>query len=289
MQLSEIQKTFAGAMFEPIEAIENPSEKLASIFTQDELSLYQRLNIYRFHIIHSLTDVLSMTFPLVRKLTGEDFLRSTCKDYVMGNPPKEACLEWYGKELGNFIETYAPAKNLPYLADCARLDWALNEAKCGKDDDTLQAEDLAAIEPDAYADTVFHLKHCVQLLRSDYPLDTIYDYCNKIDEGEKKQEDGEDSCSSCSEDTEVKPEMLIEDTLDISGPETFLMITRVGWEPTIFKLEKAEFCLLREMANNKPLGECVENALEIDPDLNFGDFLQNYISLGIFSRFETNR
>ena len=39
MQLSEIQKTFAGAMFEPIEAIENPSEKLASIFTQDELSL----------------------------------------------------------------------------------------------------------------------------------------------------------------------------------------------------------------------------------------------------------
>lgn len=272
MQLSEIQETFAGAMFEPIDAIQNPSDKLASIFIEDEISLFKRLNIYRFHIIHSLTDVLAMTFPLVRKLTGEDFLRNLCKDYVISNPPKEACLEWYGRELGDFIETYEPAKSLPYLADSARLDWAMNEAKCGKDDNTMQAEDLSAIAPDAYAETIFALKDCVQLLRSDYPLDAIYDYCDKYDESQSEKE------------TDTP---LIEG-LNIDGPETFLMITRVGWEPTIFKLEEAEYYLLHEMAENKPLGECVEAALDKDPEFNFGEFLQNYIALGIFSGFETN-
>ena len=272
MQLSDIQETFAGAMFEPIEAIKNPSNKLASIFTEDEIPLFQRLNIYRFHIIHSLTDVLAMTFPMVNKLTGEDFLRSLCQDYVINNPPKEACLEWYGRELGDFIETYEPAKSLPYLADSARLDWAMNESKCGKDDDTLQVGDLSSIAPDSYAETIFLLKDCVQLLRSDYPLDAIYEYCDKYDESQS--EEGAD-----------KP---LAENLNIDGPETFLMITRVGWDPTILKLEEPEYYLLHEMAQNKPLGECVEAALDKDPEFNFADFLQNYITLGIFSRFETN-
>ena len=264
MPLSDAQNTFTQAMFAPVDVVNEPNNSLQSLFVNDgEIPLSRRLKIYRNHIVATLSDVLVMTFPFVKALTGEDFLTETAKYYLLQNPPREACLDRYGIGFADFLENYKAIKDYPYLPDAARLDWLMNEARCAKDDSTLQASDLSAIAPEEYLQTVFKLKNCVKIMRSDFPLDKIYDFCTNEDDIDTK-------------------------TLDITGPETFLLVTRVGWEPHIIRLDAAEFFMFQNLQQEVSLETALEAVLENYPDFDFAAFLQNYIGLETFSSFDTN-
>ncbi len=256
MPLNKIQQRFTSAMFAPANVIEHPSEELAEIFREDDIPLPERLKIYRHHIILSLTEVLEETFPVVKILTGENFFRTMAKAYVQDNAPEEACLDRYGKTFADFIAGYEPASSLHYLADAARLDWAINESRCAADEESLTPHNLATLNPDV--GTVIALKDSVRLIRSAHALDRIYEFCTKADR-------------------------VSDETLDITGGPVCLMVARVGYDPRVIKLEKAEYAMLSVMAERKPLGEGLEAALKIDPAFNFVTFLQNYMATESFA------
>jgi len=62
-------------------------------------------------------------------LTGEDFFDQAAFAFASANPPRGACLSDYGDEFANFLEGYAPAAGLAYLADVARFDLVIE--RCG--------------------------------------------------------------------------------------------------------------------------------------------------------------
>ena len=57
----------------------------------------------------------------------------------------------YGADFPAFIAGYEAARDLPYLADIARLDWALNLAFHAPPGGRLQAADLSAVAGGALA------------------------------------------------------------------------------------------------------------------------------------------
>jgi hypothetical protein len=134
----------------------------------------KRLAIHRHHIASSLARVLATTFPTVQTLVGADFFRQAAQAFVTGELPTQPVLAEYGAGFPEFVETYAPAAGLPYLADMARLDWALNVAFHSPRRPCLSAADLSVVPPELLATSPMLLAPGTALVRSRYPIDLIW-------------------------------------------------------------------------------------------------------------------
>jgi hypothetical protein len=88
----------------------------------------RRFAVHRNNVMASLIDALEDGFPVVRALVGEDFFRAMAARFVRAHPPASPLLHRYGGALPGFIEGFAPADSLPFLADVARLELARVQA-----------------------------------------------------------------------------------------------------------------------------------------------------------------
>ena len=126
-----------------------------------------RLAIHRHHIARSLARVLAGTFPTVQALVGEEFFRQTAEAFVARHLPTQPVLAEYGADFPDFLAAEEPRHRLPYLADMARLDWALNVAFHSA---RVPAGDLTGVGPES----VLRLTQGATVLRSPYPIDRIW-------------------------------------------------------------------------------------------------------------------
>ncbi|MDP5056263.1 MAG: DNA-binding domain-containing protein [Marinomonas hwangdonensis] len=81
-----------------------------------------RFNVYRNNIFVSLIDALADIFPVTQAIVGEDFFRAMARIYLLENQPSSPIISEYGVNFSDFIRTFAPAENLPFLADVAALE-----------------------------------------------------------------------------------------------------------------------------------------------------------------------
>jgi hypothetical protein len=133
-----------------------------------------RLAIHRHHIKRSLAKALAGTFPTVQALVGADFFRQTAEAFAAQNLPTQPVLAEYGAEFPDFLSAQAARHGLAYLADVARLDWALNTAFYSCRGPRLTDADLADLPPERLASRRLTLAPGTALVRSRYPLDLIW-------------------------------------------------------------------------------------------------------------------
>ena len=50
--------------------------------------------------------------------------RAMAREFVRAHPPSSPLLFLYGQEFPAFMETFEPARSIPYLADVARIERA---------------------------------------------------------------------------------------------------------------------------------------------------------------------
>lgn len=134
----------------------------------------KRLAIHRHHIASSLAKVLASSFPTVQTLVGADFFRRLAQAYVARELPVQPVLAEYGAGFPGFVATWAAADSLPYLADMARLDWALNIAFHNPRGPALTAAELTALPPERLATSSLLLAPGAAVIRSRYPIDLIW-------------------------------------------------------------------------------------------------------------------
>ena len=84
-----------------------------------------RFNVYRNNIFVSLIDALADIFPVTQAIVGEDFFRAMARIYLLENQPSSPIISEYGVNFSDFIRTFAPAENLPFLADVAALEYEM--------------------------------------------------------------------------------------------------------------------------------------------------------------------
>ncbi len=133
-----------------------------------------RLDIYRNTCLHTLTRALGLAFPAVRKLVGEDFFDAMALAFIADHPPGIAWLDQYGAEWPDFLASFQPAASIRYLADVARLEWAVNCALHAPDVVPLELAKLAAIAPSDQPRVCLVAMPSLRLLRLDTPSDAIW-------------------------------------------------------------------------------------------------------------------
>ncbi|HET7341829.1 MAG TPA: DNA-binding domain-containing protein, partial [Methylomirabilota bacterium] len=111
----------------------------------DGLSAIARVAVYRHHVLTSLTAALATTFPVVARLVDPRFFAWAADAYVRAQPPRGPCLAEYGDTFPDFLAAFPACRDLVYLPDVARLEWAMNAARQAPDVPPLGADAARAL------------------------------------------------------------------------------------------------------------------------------------------------
>ena len=98
---------------------------LAREIAAGPLTPAEALGVHRNTALHGLVAALRLTYPTVDTLVGEDFFDQAALAFAAAAPPASAWLTGYGAGFPAFLARYPLAAGLPYLADVARLDLAI--------------------------------------------------------------------------------------------------------------------------------------------------------------------
>lgn len=94
----------------------------------DSASADLRLAIYRNTVLSGLCDALRLSYPVTERLVGTEFFDQTVLAFTRKAPPGEPVLARYGADFPEFLQSLTSLAGLPYLADVARLEWAVDQA-----------------------------------------------------------------------------------------------------------------------------------------------------------------
>jgi hypothetical protein len=131
-------------------------------------------NVYRNNVTVSLIDALAAIYPAVQRITGVEFFRAMARFHVRAMPPSSPLLFEYGRDFPSFIETYEYAREMPWLADTARIERAWLDAYHAADATPLAPEALASIDPDSLARVRLVPHPAARIVRSRYPAVAIF-------------------------------------------------------------------------------------------------------------------
>jgi hypothetical protein len=97
------------------------------------------LRSYRANAVIASGRALADSFPTLQALLGEESFAALARAFWRDLPPQRGDLACYGAELADFVAADAQLSAVPYLADCARVDWALHRIEGAADAPALPA------------------------------------------------------------------------------------------------------------------------------------------------------
>ena len=134
----------------------------------------KRFAVYRNNVVVSLVNALRTKLPATERIVGADFFAAMARIFVMAHPPHSKILHMYGDDFGDFIATFEPASDLPYLSDVARLEAARTRAYHASDAQPLTAAAFEHVDPHAIGALQLTLHPSLQIVCSCHPLVTIW-------------------------------------------------------------------------------------------------------------------
>lgn len=136
----------------------------------------RRLDVYRNNVVASLIDALAASFPVTQALVGVEFFRAMARIYIAGSPPISPLMMEYGRTFPDFIATFAPAADVVYLADVARLERLRVDAYHAADAAPLAADDFRPLlaDPERLLALRLTLHPACRWLRSGYAVFSLW-------------------------------------------------------------------------------------------------------------------
>jgi len=222
----------------------------------DSISAEARLRVHRHHVRDSLAAALASTFPTAKALVGEEFFQCMASAFADEVLPAQPVLAEYGGSFAGFVGTYEPARGLPYLADMARLDWALNTAFHAPVTPRLSAADLSAVETEQLPAKGLLLAPGTALLRSAYPIDRIW------------------AAAQPGADT---------GTVDLEEGTTCLLVLRRPDDAGFIRLSESEVAFVSALVEGRPLEQAAEAAFAAEPGFELSAVFARFLTVGAFA------
>ena len=221
----------------------------------DGLEPAARLAIYRHHVFTTLTAALQTTFPVVCRLVDERFFAYAAVRYIQVEPPSGPCLFEYGAGFAAFLDEFPACRALPYLADVARLEWAMQRALHAPDADPLPIEAMQGVAPELAASLTLTIDPSVTFLFSRYPIDRIW-RANQADEAEPA-------------------------VVDLGAGGAQLEIRRCGDDVVFCAVDPSVFAFRNALAGGADLAAATAEALAADSMFDLGKALTELFADGL--------
>lgn len=217
-----------------------------------------RLALYRGNLLATWRRALANAYPVVLALVGEDFFGGLARAYGQHSPSDSPDLNRYGAHFAAFLDDFAPAAQLPYLPDMARLEWALHCAWLAPDAPALAAETLAALTPAQLEARHFTLHPACSLLSSRWQVAQLW-------QAHQQQGEGADCF----------PQQL-------QQPGDYL-VCRPRWQAQVLELDVASHAALQRLQRGECFGAALDAAFALDEDFDLGRHLQQWLAHGVLA------
>jgi len=248
--LRELQRAFSDA------AVFGDAAAIASLgIVAGGLSPDARIDIYRGNVLGNYRKALAATYPVIKRLVGAAFFDAASDSFVRGHPSTRGDINRYGANFGEFLRTYAPARDLRYLPDVARLEWAVDQANIARDATVLDLAALAKVPPELHGELRFSLHPSARLIVSSFPILHIW-RANQPDAGGDEDID-----------------------LD-EGGDNLLVLRRPASAGGIVieRILSSDHLLLAQLAAGRTLGEAANGCAAKFPEFDLAAALQRYVA-----------
>jgi hypothetical protein len=252
--LHNLQQNFLSAIYS------NDETAITKSIKQSDLSSKAKIQIYRNNVFSSLHKVIEDAFPVIKRLVGKEFFKYLASNFIKEFPMTQQNLEDYGESLEQFLCKFEPAKQLPYLPDMARLEWAFHKAATCEKAATINTNSLSSIKQADYFNLKFTSHPSVSLVSSPYPIGKIWEM---------------------NRQSEPEP-------IDLSKENAaHLLCIHLHKKRTIqvIPINIQEFRFLISLKEGKNLYHTFEGAVALDPDFDLVSTLNKYLELGTFSGY----
>ena len=246
--LHEVQQDFLHAIFG------NDVGAISSQIIQAGLSADARARIYRNNVFANLREALRSVYPVIERLVGKEFFDQATNEYIHQYISSSGDIHRYGHKFAEFLGGFPGARELVYLPDTARLEWAYHRVFHAADHALLSVRRLAHVNPESYVNLRFKIHPASALLESSYPVHRIWEVNQPEYQGDQK--------------------------VDLSLGGVKLLLIRRGYTIEMHPMGTVEFTLLRGLAEQKTIRQSFEEAVRIEPSFDLNAFLRKHITHG---------
>jgi len=217
--------------------------RFAAALLQGDGDTDEHVAIYRNTVFSNYRHALGATFAVVKQLVGAPFFDAAVDAYALAVPSLCGDLNVYGGDFPEFLASYPHARDLPYLADVARLEWAIDAAAraadvAGTPESLLTA--LANVPAEQGVAQRFTLDPSCHFVHSGHPVLRIW----------QVHQPGFAGDMAISSD--VAPD--------------YLLVRREGGAVIIERLTPGDHALLRTLNDGSDLGLALDAAVAAEPD-----------------------
>lgn len=252
--LREAQDAFARGLFDAADGA-----VLAHLAGARGMDAAAGLAVYRNNTFANYRAALREAYPVVLRLVGEDYFNRAADAYVRAVPSTFGDINVYGASFGAFLQDFPGARDLAYLPDVARLEWACHRAFGALDAPPLDIERLAAVPPERLERLRFALHPSAALIASPWPILAIW-RVNQTDFADEPR-------------------------VDLAAGGIRLLVVRRGDDIDLEPLSAAEYALLAALAGGETLGTATQTALAEDAAFDLGGCLGRHVAAGTLVDF----
>jgi hypothetical protein len=239
-----------------------PDETLVQSFWHSDQPQSQRgLQAYRANG-HALAErSLHAAYPVIEQMLGHDNFAALARDFWHCHPPSRGDLAHWGNALPAFLASSETLADTPYLADVARVEWALQQAASAADALADPSSFARLGEPDATG-LALTLSPGTTLIGSGYPVASLV----------LSHRHAQPSLKQAAQ------------RLRDAVAETAL-VWRQGLQPRMAQVTSVEAALLRALLQGQDLPTALDAALAAEIDetqaFDFSLWLTNAVSAGL--------
>jgi hypothetical protein len=258
--LAKVQTSFIDALRQPEATVPD------AISTKMGEPVKRRFDVYRNNVTAGMIGALKATFPAVEKLVGAAFFAAAARVYLANEPPRSPILFRYGETFGDFLDSFEPASNVPYLGDVARLEWTRLQSHHAADAPPLAIEALSHVlstAADGQTDigkVKIRLHPSLRLIASRWPVFSLW---------------AASTGQGSSEDVDMKR-------------REHVLVVRPALSVETRLVPESGFVFISALMNDATLEEAASGAAEAAPDFDLAEHLQGLFAIGAVSAINGN-
>ncbi len=214
-----------------------------------------RLQVYRNIVFNNLMAALRSAFPVVEKLTGDDFFEGVAARYISCEPSRSGNLQDFGYRFPQFLASLAQVADVPYLPEIARLEWMRQEAYLAADAEAIDLAALAGLDEEGIKTVRLQMHPSLRLLSSDFPVMDVWMFCQEKSSGR----------------------------LQLTGEGQSLAVWRSGENISMQELDTARYQWVALLNGRSTLGASTDNVTERHPEFDLAGSLHWLFHSGLVS------
>ncbi len=190
-----------------------------------------RLEVYSGGYGARIHESLSEAYEAVKKILGVELFWSMAQDYAARYPSRHYNLNYAGRFLPEFLNTYARTAGWPFLTDLAELEWKIMTAFHAFDEKPFSPADAAGASAEDWENARFVFQPSVSLQSSEWPVLDIW------------------------QNRKLEPEEI---KTDFRKKPQHVLVFRIGTEVHVKLLDPRQNIFLQELMNGGTLSDAFE-------------------------------